>query len=114
MDTLHRFWTQSFFLLKPTLTENNLPSQSNRVFIITGGYTGLGFELARIRYQRDGTVYIAGRDEQKALKAIATIKTVCPESSGRVESLQLDLSDLRTIKPAVEEFKAREGRLDVL
>jgi len=31
---------QCFFIPKPTLTENNLPNQSGRVFIVTGGYAG--------------------------------------------------------------------------
>ncbi len=31
---------QCFFIPKPTLTEQNLPNQAGRVFIITGGYAG--------------------------------------------------------------------------
>jgi retinol dehydrogenase-12 len=31
---------QCFFIPQPTLTEKNLPNQSGRVFIVTGGYAG--------------------------------------------------------------------------
>jgi len=31
---------QCFFIGAPTLTEKNLPNQSGRVFIVTGGYAG--------------------------------------------------------------------------
>ncbi|KAI0154032.1 hypothetical protein BJ166DRAFT_617336 [Pestalotiopsis sp. NC0098] len=37
-----------------------------------------------------------------------------PESSGRTESMLLDLSDLSSIRPAVDKFLAREQRLHVL
>ena len=36
MDALR----QCFFIGAPTLTEKNLPNQSGRVFIVTGGYAG--------------------------------------------------------------------------
>jgi len=32
---------QCFFIGAPTLTEKNLPNQSGRVFIVTGGYAGI-------------------------------------------------------------------------
>lgn len=32
---------QCFFIPKPTLTEENLPNQAGRVFIVTGGYAGV-------------------------------------------------------------------------
>ncbi len=65
-------------------------------------------------YGADGIVYIAGRNKPKADRAIASLKSTCPNSSGRLEFMPLDLSDLATIKPAVEAFTSRENRLDVL
>ncbi|KAJ9620850.1 short-chain alcohol dehydrogenase [Taxawa tesnikishii (nom. ined.)] len=105
---------QCFYIPKPTLTEENLPDQSGRVFIVTGGYAGVGLELSRILYQRNGTVYIAGRSEAKGAAAISSIKSKCPSSDGRLEFLHLDLADLATIKASAEAFLARERRLDVL
>lgn len=37
-----------------------------------------------------------------------------PSSKGRLEVLIVDLSDLTTIRPAVDEFLRKEERLDVL
>jgi hypothetical protein len=36
---------QCFFIPQPPLTEKNLPDQSGRVFIVTGGYAGRADEI---------------------------------------------------------------------
>lgn len=74
----------------------------------------MGFELCKILYAHNATVWIAGRSESKALEAISNIKKSLPDSSGSLNFLRLDLSDLSTIKPAVDSFTAEEARLDVL
>lgn len=81
---------------------------------MTGGYTGVGWHLSKILYQRNGVVYIAGRRKEKFDEAIASIKKECPDSSGRLEYLHLDLADLPSIAKAAQEFGAKEDRLDVL
>ncbi|CAG8892126.1 unnamed protein product [Penicillium egyptiacum] len=108
-------WSQ-IFPPPPTLTEANVSSQNGKVFIVTGGYSGVGFEICRILYQVGGTVYLAGRSEEKALDAIAKIKSLCtPTSSeGNIIFLALSLDDLTTIKAAVKRFTTAECRLDVL
>lgn len=65
-------------------------------------------------YQRNATVYVAGRREETAQRAIDDLKSAHPESRGRLEFLPLDLSDLSTIKASVDKFLAKEERLDVL
>ncbi|KXH26601.1 hypothetical protein CSIM01_02902 [Colletotrichum simmondsii] len=99
---------------KPAFTEQNLPEQAGRVFIITGGASGIGLELCKILYAANATIYIATRSSEKIAAAIKTIKVLHSSSNGRLEPLILDLADLTTIKPAVESFLARESRLDVL
>jgi len=101
---------------KPTLTEANVLSQKGRVLIVTGGYSGVGLELVRILYHAGGKVYIAGRSQDKANAAIEEITGAAGdrEGCGQLEFLELDLSDLSTIKPSAEAFKAKETRLDVL
>lgn len=81
---------------------------------MTGGYAGVGLELCKILYAHNATVWIAGRSEAKAQKAIASIREASQSSKGSVQFLSLDLSDFATIKPAVELFTAKEQRLDVL
>jgi retinol dehydrogenase 12 len=81
---------------------------------VTGGYAGIGFELCKILHAHNATVWIAGRSESKAQKAILDIQTASPQSKGRVEFLYLDLSDLSTIKAAAQTFTSQQQRLDVL
>ena len=81
---------------------------------MTGGYGGLGFELSQILFAHNATVYVAGRSRPKTSEAIEGIKSAFPKSSGRLEAMEIDLSDQSTIKPAVQAFLAREKRLDVL
>ncbi|CZR60066.1 related to light induced alcohol dehydrogenase Bli-4 [Phialocephala subalpina] len=99
---------------KPTFTEADVPSQNGRVFIVTGGNAGLGYHICKILYSKGGTVYMLSRTESKALEAIKSIKFEFPNSSGDVKYIHLDLSDMTTIKPAVEAFAKQESKLDVL
>jgi NAD(P)-dependent dehydrogenase (short-subunit alcohol dehydrogenase family) len=81
---------------------------------VTGGYAGVGFELCKILYARNATIWIAGRSESKAQKAISDIQKASPASNGHLDFVCLDLSDLSTIKPAISDFVAQQPRLDVL
>ncbi|KAI1116774.1 NAD(P)-binding protein [Nemania sp. NC0429] len=105
---------QCFSIPSARLTEKNCPDQTGRVFLVTGGYAGVGFELCKILYMHNATVCVAGRSESKAQKAVAEIRDAYPTSSGHISYLILDLSDLSTIKPAAESFVAQQPRLDVL
>lgn len=114
LSLLSRFFQQAFFIPQPQLTEANLPDQTGKVVIITGGYAGVGQKLAQILYDKNATVYIAGRSKSKADQAIAEISSARSGNKGSISFLELDLSDLTTIKPAAESFLAKESRLDVL
>ena len=81
---------------------------------MTGGYAGIGFELCQILYAHNAIVYVAGRSQSKASTAISRIKNAIPKSLGRLEFMNVDFSDLSTMKPGVEAFLAREQRLDIL
>lgn len=98
----------------PTFTETSLPSLSSRVYIITGATSGVGLELAKILYSSSATVYIAARTSSRIASAIQSIQSEFPDSTGRLESLSVDLSNLRTIAPAASEFLGKESRLDGL
>ncbi|EXJ88756.1 hypothetical protein A1O3_01820 [Capronia epimyces CBS 606.96] len=111
VSRLRMFWGQSFRLPPPPLTEKNLPDQTGKVFIITGANSGVGYELSRILYVHNATVYVAARSESKGKDAIAAIAKLHPESKGRLEFLFLDLSDLNTIKSSVDDFLRREDKL---
>ena len=105
-----------FYPPRPSFTEQNLPSQIGKVFIVTGGASGIGYHLAAILFQAGGTVYIAGRSEDKAQQSIEEIKAGVqdPSSVGQLKYLHLDLEDLNSIKASAEDFQSKEQRLDVL
>ena len=105
------FWGQSFRIPPPPLTEKNLPDQTGKVFMITGGYAGVGAQLATILYQHNATVWIAGRSSSKAEACIQDIQSKHPDSKGHLHFLSVDLSDLTTIKPAVSKFLAEAKQL---
>ncbi|KAI0115904.1 short-chain dehydrogenase [Nemania sp. FL0031] len=99
---------------KPDYTEKDIPDLSGKVYLVTGANTGIGKEVAGILYSKNAAVYVAARNAEKGANAIASIKEAFPSSGGRLELLQLDLSDLTTIKASAEAFLAKEKRLDVL
>lgn len=114
-------WTQWFPPAGP-LNEDNLPSQAGRVFIVTGGASGLGFVLSRILYGSGAKVYILTRSKERADKAIANIRSSYEgkdngKQLGSLQFIPMDLMDFDTVKAAALEFLDREGpdgRLDVL
>ncbi|KAL3472133.1 hypothetical protein BJX99DRAFT_266208 [Aspergillus californicus] len=99
---------------RPGFTEKDLPPAEGRVFLITGGTSGIGFELAKILYRHGGKVYITGRTEDKAQDAIRAIQASVPNPNGQLDYIVLELDDLRSIKASADDFKAKESKLDVL
>ena len=98
----------------PTITEQTLKNQAGKVFLITGATSGIGFELAKILFAVDATIWITARSSEKAQQTISALKQASPHSKGAVHTVVIDFNDLKTIKPAVDEFLARETTLDVL
>ncbi|KAF8857207.1 hypothetical protein BDZ45DRAFT_437072 [Acephala macrosclerotiorum] len=91
--------------------QNGPNDQQGRVFLITGGTAGIGFETAKMVYHLNGTVYITSRSSSSASKAIESIKSLSPHPSqtitsgrGTISYIKLNLSDLRTVKASAEEF----------
>jgi retinol dehydrogenase 12 len=106
---------------KPKWTEKDIPDQHGRVFIVTGGSSGCGYEVSKALYNLNGRVYIAGREVPSAAEAIESIKSSPPAADqvvqrgkGELFFLKLDLADLSTIKASVEKFLGTEERLDVI
>ena len=116
-----------------TLTERNVGDQSGKVgalrsllcsskrclitsqiFVITGATSGVGLELAKILYGAEAKVWLVARSNAKVKETVTIIRAYAPRSTGTLETLLVDFNDLRTIKPAVEDFLRRESRIDVL
>lgn len=57
-------------------------------------------------------IFLAARTQSKAEAAIEEVKKIVPNAP--VTFLQLDLTDFASIKKAVDEFKSKSDRLDIL
>lgn len=125
--SLYAYWTQFFPPRNSApVTEANLPSQAGKVFIVTGGSSGLGYELSRILYGAGGKVYILTRTKENADDAITRIKAHYEGRGDAAEGIHrgslhfipMDLMDFATVKLAAQQFLDCEGgeggRLDVL
>ncbi|KAF2256035.1 NAD(P)-binding protein [Trematosphaeria pertusa] len=115
---LATIWSQFFPPKNPPITENNVPSLSGKVFIVTGGSSGIGYELSKILYGAGGKVYILSRTKSNVEAAIAKIKSEVHPTEGKelggLEFIHMDLEDLASVQSAAKEFVAKEARLDVL
>ncbi|QKX59151.1 uncharacterized protein TRUGW13939_06283 [Talaromyces rugulosus] len=111
--SLRSTWT-SFYPPKPNFTEKNVSNLGGKVYLVTGSNTGVGKETARILYAKGAKVWVAARSEEKANTAIEEIKKAEPRSTGQLHFLHFDLSDLREVKKAAENFLSQETKLHVL
>lgn len=99
----------------PTMTEQNLPNQNGKVFIVTGGTSGVGLKPATILYNAGGKVYIAARSESNAKTCIEIIRSSSTSGSpGQIEFLHVELDDLFTLKISAGEFMKKYTSLNVL
>ncbi|OHF03623.1 hypothetical protein CORC01_00942 [Colletotrichum orchidophilum] len=105
-----------WFPPQPTFTEQHVPSQKGRVFIVTGGNAGIGFELVNILFATGAKIYMASRSKERADKAIETITTAtpAPKNPGTIVFLPFDLNDLESVKSAAASFAQQEPKLHVL
>ncbi|KAI0369676.1 NAD-P-binding protein [Pilatotrama ljubarskyi] len=101
----------ALFPSKPKWNPDHLPDLSSKVFLVTGGNTGIGRETVKRLLMKNAKVYLAARSKDKATR---TIEELREETGKEALFLQLDLGDLNAVKKAAEEYKQRESQLDVL
>jgi NAD(P)-dependent dehydrogenase (short-subunit alcohol dehydrogenase family) len=100
------------------VTEKNITSQKGKVFIVTGGSSGIGFELSKILYAAGAKVYILSRTKSNVEIAIKRIEDsyagTFKSDLGSLHFVHLDLEDFASVKNAASSFIEKETRLDVL
>jgi NAD(P)-dependent dehydrogenase (short-subunit alcohol dehydrogenase family) len=79
--------------------------------LVTGANKSIGFETARQLAQLGYFVYIGSRDKIKGLAAIEKLKTM---GLTNVDCIQLDVTDINSIRSARQELEVKTKKLDVL
>jgi NAD(P)-dependent dehydrogenase (short-subunit alcohol dehydrogenase family) len=87
-------------------------SPAQRVALITGANTGIGYVTALELARQGFHVFMACRSPERAEAAVARMLIEAPES--RIELLALDLSDLASVRSCANQFLARDISLSLL
>ncbi|MGZ8852004.1 MAG: SDR family oxidoreductase [Thermoanaerobaculia bacterium] len=84
----------------------------NRVGIITGGATGIGFGIARELVRLGATVVLASRKEEKLKAAVEQLRS---ETHGDAAHFHvLDIRDAEAVEAMAERVHKAHGRIDFL
>lgn len=82
---------------------------NNKTVLVTGGGTGIGFEIAKQFLMYGAEVYIASRKKEKLEQAIIQLKPF-----GGVKAFVLDIREPETIRHLADMIDAQSGKLDIL
>jgi NAD(P)-dependent dehydrogenase (short-subunit alcohol dehydrogenase family) len=93
-------------------TAENIPDLTGKIAIVTGANSGIGYEMALALARKEAKVILACRNKDKGEAAVRQIGQEYPEA--KAELMQLDLSDLASVRRFADEFTSRYGRLDIL
>ncbi len=83
---------------------------TGQVAIVTGGSDGIGLATAALLARRGAQVVICGRRQEQLDLARAQIEG----EGGKVEAVQLDVTDFPAFEAMIADVAARHGRLDML
>jgi retinol dehydrogenase-12 len=83
-----------------------------RAFLVTGANSGIGRAMVEALAARGGHVVLAARSEERIRPVLDGIRALHP--SAAVEFLQVDVSDLASVRRAASAYLATGRPLDVL
>lgn len=98
---------------KLTMKDNRLqyrPNYSNKVAVVTGSSTGIGFETALLLARSGFNTYASMRD----LKKSKNIAEIANTENLPLTVVQLDVKDDTSVKDAIGKIIAESKRIDVL
>ncbi|KAF1988640.1 putative short-chain dehydrogenase [Aulographum hederae CBS 113979] len=86
---------------------------SGKVVLITGATSGIGLETARAIHATGADLFITARNTDKAQEVIEDIQST---SGGKrkIETLEVHMESLESVKNAANEFLAKSKQLNVL
>ncbi|MEX0962484.1 MAG: SDR family NAD(P)-dependent oxidoreductase [Pseudohongiellaceae bacterium] len=92
-------------------TVEKMGDLAEKLYLVTGGNTGLGFETARRLLQAGARVVITARDAQRGQAALARLREV---GGDRVRLEELDLASLESVASLTERVLSEETHIDAL
>jgi NAD(P)-dependent dehydrogenase (short-subunit alcohol dehydrogenase family) len=93
-------------------TTTDIPDQSGRVALVTGGNSGLGYQTVLQLARKGARVLLAARDRERGAAALERLAADAPP--GHAELVQLDLADLASVESFSTGFMAGGEGLDLL
>jgi NAD(P)-dependent dehydrogenase (short-subunit alcohol dehydrogenase family) len=93
-------------------TAADVPDQTGRIAVVTGGNSGIGYETGSVLADRGATVVLACRNVEAANEAAQRMTAARPAGSVTVE--QLDLSSLASIRDFATRLHASQPKVDLL
>ncbi|OBT61004.1 hypothetical protein VE03_09725 [Pseudogymnoascus sp. 23342-1-I1] len=94
--------------------DRDIPDLSGKVILVTGGNAGLGKEtILRLAKHNPEKIFLGARSRPKAENAISSLKASVPNNVN-ICWLPLDLTSIKSIRDAAEQFNAQSSRLDIL
>jgi 3-dehydrosphinganine reductase len=85
----------------------------DKVVIITGGSSGIGFSIAKELAQAQANLYLIARDQTKLDNAVSLLKKSFGAALS-IHSVASDVSDSQAITLAINDIGIREGKIDLL
>ncbi|KAF2851946.1 NAD(P)-binding protein [Plenodomus tracheiphilus IPT5] len=92
-----------------TFHPDTLPDLQGKVFIVTGGNSGIGYYTVAHLAGHGAHVYMCARNLKKGTDAISRIKEMYP--SAQVDLIQVDFMDLSSVVAAAQHFLTLETAL---
>jgi protochlorophyllide reductase len=93
-------------------TTVDMTDQSDRVAVVTGANSGLGYHVAVALAAAGAQVVLACRNDVKAETAVASIRPFAPAAN--VTFMRLDLADLASVAAFSANFRSQYDQLDLL
>jgi len=84
----------------------------NKFALITGGSSGIGWEVARRFLEEGARVLITGRNQEKLDKACSDLKALYPQFSPNIRCIALDGSKLESVRAGIEQIQGE--KIDIL
>lgn len=89
---------------------NNSEYYQDKICIVTGANSGIGYAVSEELLKRGAIVYMAGRNPEKVANAAKQLSSY----KDQIRTLIVDVTDQHQVQKAIEDTVAETGRLDFL